>query len=135
MSQGWEQIKGLFIEALQLDPEERAKFLAHNCPGGTFVRQEVESLLRAHEKAEGYFEAVDQLPGSPVDEILRDTSRAFESDVEARPAAKPVVSRFHSDVDSSTKDDVCQQADRERGEASCDDTAPAPDLPGVTGDR
>jgi non-specific serine/threonine protein kinase/serine/threonine-protein kinase len=47
----WQDIKRLFHGALELSPEERPAFLRDVCNGDEHVRQEVESLLLAHEEA------------------------------------------------------------------------------------
>src|SRR5947207_13656888 len=47
----WQDIKRLFHAALELSPEERPAFLREVCNGDEPVRQEVESLLLAHDQA------------------------------------------------------------------------------------
>ena len=49
-SQQWEQVKDFFAAALELSPSERSDFLARACSDDDDVRQEVESLLAAHER-------------------------------------------------------------------------------------
>ena len=49
-SQQWEQVKDFFEAALELSPSERGAFLARSCSHDDGVRQEVESLLAAHER-------------------------------------------------------------------------------------
>jgi len=51
----WQQIDRL-LEALELEPERRAAFLDEACRGDAALRLEVESLLSAHGKAEGFTE-------------------------------------------------------------------------------
>ena len=48
MNGNWERIQSLFLEALELNPEERAPFLDTACAGDAELRLEVESLI-AHD--------------------------------------------------------------------------------------
>src|SRR5687767_5293206 len=45
----WQQIKQVFQAAIERAGEERAAFLEATCAGDRELRQEVESLLAAHE--------------------------------------------------------------------------------------
>lgn len=45
MSARWERIQSLFLEAVDLCPHERARFLDTACAGDTEMRRQVESLL------------------------------------------------------------------------------------------
>jgi len=45
----WERIKELFGAALELDPNQRAAFLIEACGADLSLREEVESLLEAHD--------------------------------------------------------------------------------------
>jgi hypothetical protein len=47
--QGWEQVKELLHQAMQLAPEQRAQFLDKPCSSDIALRAEVESLLLAGE--------------------------------------------------------------------------------------
>jgi serine/threonine protein kinase/Flp pilus assembly protein TadD len=47
----WEQVKNVFHEALELEPERRSSYLDGACAKHPFLRQEIESLLRNHEEA------------------------------------------------------------------------------------
>jgi eukaryotic-like serine/threonine-protein kinase len=51
IEQEWEKIKALFGAALERDPGERAAFLLEACAHNVSLRQEVESLLEAHESS------------------------------------------------------------------------------------
>jgi tetratricopeptide (TPR) repeat protein len=51
----WERIKDLLHEAMQLNPEQRARFLDEVCPSGDACRVEVDSLLRADADAPASF--------------------------------------------------------------------------------
>jgi serine/threonine protein kinase/tetratricopeptide (TPR) repeat protein len=52
----YRQIEGLYHEALEREPEERAAFLAQACEGDEELHQEVESLLGYDERAEHFIE-------------------------------------------------------------------------------
>jgi eukaryotic-like serine/threonine-protein kinase len=56
IKQDWEKIKNLFGVALERDPDERKGFLREACGSDTFLREEVESLLRAHDSSSGILE-------------------------------------------------------------------------------
>jgi eukaryotic-like serine/threonine-protein kinase len=51
-----EQIEELFHSALELEPDERAGFLARSCDGDEGLRREVETLLESHELGESFIE-------------------------------------------------------------------------------
>jgi tetratricopeptide (TPR) repeat protein len=51
VSERWEHIKDLLHHAMQLTPEQRARFLHESCPEGDSCRSEVDSLLAANEAA------------------------------------------------------------------------------------
>src|SRR5215475_11504914 len=53
----WKQIDQLLQEALEREPAERAAFLAEACGGADDLRNEVESLLGFHGRAESFIEA------------------------------------------------------------------------------
>ncbi len=53
-TQHWLQVKEIFQSAVALPPGERDEFLAQACSGNDLLRQDVESLIAAHEK-EGSF--------------------------------------------------------------------------------
>ncbi len=50
MNQNWERVESLFLQALDLHPEDRARFLDAECADNAELRQEVESLI-AHDSA------------------------------------------------------------------------------------
>ncbi len=69
----YEQLNDLFNEALELAPEQRARFLADACAGDESLRQEVEALLKVHENADSFLAkpAAELEPGWPIsDETL-----------------------------------------------------------------
>jgi len=49
-SERWQRIDRLFHRALDCAPENRANLLSEACHGDADLRNEVESLLRAHEQ-------------------------------------------------------------------------------------
>jgi len=53
----WQQIDKLLEQALDQKPDRRAVFLDEACNGDAALRREVESLLSAHGKAEGFTDA------------------------------------------------------------------------------
>jgi len=66
MNPSWERVQSLFLEALDLPPEERASFLEATCAGDAELRREVESLI-AH----------DGDPELHISEALQDTAQSF----------------------------------------------------------
>jgi len=53
-SEKWRQIESLYYAALERGATERAAFLIEACAGDDELHREVESLLEAHEQAEGF---------------------------------------------------------------------------------
>jgi len=49
-SERWQRIDQLFHRTLDCEPENRANLLSEACHGDADLRNEVESLLRAHEQ-------------------------------------------------------------------------------------
>jgi eukaryotic-like serine/threonine-protein kinase len=66
MTQSWDRIQSLFLEALDLPPEERPSFLDRACAGDQEVRREVESLI-AH----------DSTDERQIAEALEDTAQSL----------------------------------------------------------
>jgi serine/threonine protein kinase/tetratricopeptide (TPR) repeat protein len=66
MNENWERVESLFLEALELRPEERSDFLARSCAGHEELRREVESLL-AH----------DDVAGQSIEQALKDTAHSL----------------------------------------------------------
>jgi eukaryotic-like serine/threonine-protein kinase len=60
--QEWQKIKDLFGAALERIPAERAGFLREACGDDASVREEVESLLKAHDSVDGILERTPNLP-------------------------------------------------------------------------
>jgi eukaryotic-like serine/threonine-protein kinase len=70
--QEWERIKGLFGAALERDPHERAAFLDQACGQDVSLREEVESLLEAHDATGALLEeplGIGALEKAPVRSI------------------------------------------------------------------
>jgi TolB-like protein/tetratricopeptide (TPR) repeat protein len=53
----WNAIKAVFLEAVELSPDERDAFLARACGADTGLRSEVESLLAAHDDERPFLDA------------------------------------------------------------------------------
>src|SRR5258706_12071504 len=51
-SERWQRIDQIFHSVLDCAPEPRASFLSESCRDDAELREEVESLLRAHEQEE-----------------------------------------------------------------------------------
>jgi eukaryotic-like serine/threonine-protein kinase len=64
----WNRVKQTFQAALEQSLETRPTFLDETCGDDAALRQEVESLLRAHQQAGSFAErpAVDKLAGGPL---------------------------------------------------------------------
>jgi len=70
--QRWQRVKDLFNSALERKPEQRNEFLRSACAQDEFLREEVESLLNAHEDTEvstAVFVATD-LPKQPPEDTM-----------------------------------------------------------------
>jgi eukaryotic-like serine/threonine-protein kinase len=50
----WREIERIFDETLELPEPDRAAFLAQACNGDQTLQREVESLLAAHQQANGF---------------------------------------------------------------------------------
>ena len=53
----WQQIQGVYLDALDVAPNQREAFLREACAGDDELRREVESLLNAHEDAGTFLQA------------------------------------------------------------------------------
>ncbi len=63
----WQQIDRVMDAALERGPGERAAFLDEACAGDAELRREVESLLRAHERAGSF---IEEPPADAARELL-----------------------------------------------------------------
>ena len=78
----WHRIDQLFDAALDLPAGERTAFLDEACPDEPDVRDEVEALLAACERATGFLE---QPPHTLAGAVLGPSSEAYEADVHLAP--------------------------------------------------
>ena len=70
----WEQVRTLFHSALDCPREQRGAFLTERSDSDEALRHEVESLLAAHDAAEGFLD--EPLPGPTSDhDALASTPR------------------------------------------------------------
>ena len=69
----WSRVEELFAAALDVEPEDRDRFLAAECAGDTALRAEIESLLAASSKADGVFE--------PRDPVMKPLAAALRSEL------------------------------------------------------
>jgi eukaryotic-like serine/threonine-protein kinase len=59
----WRQIRGVLEDALALPADERRRFVEVSCGGDHALREEVESLLTAHQGAGSFLESPAAAPG------------------------------------------------------------------------
>jgi len=76
MIENWESVQRLFLQALDLRPEERAQFLDAACAGDAEMRREVESLL-AHD-----------VPAGQIAEVLEGAMQSLFASVAIKPGTK-----------------------------------------------
>jgi serine/threonine protein kinase len=72
----WKKIEGVFEQALELAPEQRADFVRRNCNGDDELRREVESLIQSHAKAGSF---IDRRSAFFSANPLEDTAPALAS--------------------------------------------------------
>lgn len=77
MNESWERVQELFLEASDLPPEERARFLEAACGNDIELRREVESLL-AH----------DSYSEHPIAGVLGETARSLVEAVGIKPGTR-----------------------------------------------
>lgn len=85
----WDEIERLCQSALDLKPEDRAAFLAHECGDDLWLRQKVEQLLAFETEAEEFIESP---PGDVAAEVVA-TSASVQS-ASHQPVKKPVKPAF-----------------------------------------
>jgi len=68
----WERVQARFAEAMDVPPAERAAWLANACAGDAALRAEVEALIDAEARAEGFLPAPPTRTEPPADPIPRD---------------------------------------------------------------
>ncbi len=52
----WDKIKSLFKEVVELSPDKREAFINENCKDDPGLKRELESLIEAHHKSDGFLE-------------------------------------------------------------------------------
>mgnify|MGYP000957127136 CR=1 FL=1 len=62
--QRWLQVKAIFQEAVELEPQKRAAFLASACNGDQTLRTQIERMLAADDSADSFLES------SPVHHLI-----------------------------------------------------------------
>jgi serine/threonine protein kinase len=77
MNQNWERVESLFLKALDLHPEDRARFLEAECGDDAELRREVESLI-AHDSASQ----------QRIAEALEGTARSLVESVVIKPGTR-----------------------------------------------
>ncbi len=77
MNQNWERVESLFLKALDLHPEDRARFLEAECGNDAELRREVESLI-AHDSASQ----------QRIAEALEGTARSLVESVVIKPGTR-----------------------------------------------
>jgi hypothetical protein len=72
----WRRVEQLYFEALEIPPDGRAAFFDQACAGDKALQDEVESLLAAHELAEGFLSApaLEVASRAPAEEQVRFTA-------------------------------------------------------------
>ena len=60
------QASELFAKAIELDPEDRERFLLDECGSDTTLRDEVATLLDAADQSEAFFERLSDEVGLPA---------------------------------------------------------------------
>ena len=83
MSTRHPQLSTLFERALETPAAQRAEFLAAACAGDAALRDELESLLDAHDSSNGYFEKLAEQLGVPALVNKFSSYAASSSDVPA----------------------------------------------------
>jgi serine/threonine-protein kinase len=96
-SERWRQVDGLFEQALERAPTERARFLDAACAADPSLRREVEEMLRFDERAEDFIE-------SPVFGVAAALLGARQVSA-ARASGGPVAKRSAGLFDSSSIDE------------------------------
>ena len=72
----WSQVERLFNQALELPPSDRKAFLEKTCSRDDYLKNEVESLLEYHQRAESFIEtsAIETEAKKLAQEKLEDVS-------------------------------------------------------------
>jgi hypothetical protein len=94
-SERWRQVDGLFAQALEREPAERARFLDAACAADPSLRREVEEMLRCDERAEDFIE-------TPVFGVAAALIGARQVSA-ARASGGPVAKRSSGPFDASSE--------------------------------
>lgn len=78
----WQHVKAVLHAALSVEPRERAALLADACAGDDALRGEVEALLAATDRADGFFE-------TPVMELAAEALDAERAELRAGETVGP----------------------------------------------
>ena len=66
----WSQIDKLFKEALEREPRDRTEFLDRACREDPSLRKELESLIRAHDRADSFLSLSSKSTGSLIGKVV-----------------------------------------------------------------
>ncbi len=100
----WHKVMAVLEAAVEIAPDERARFLERACHADAALRREVETLLAAAATAEGFLEP----PGPAAVELLEDDPEGGGDSSERRPSAA-LAARLQAALGSA------YQVDRELG--------------------
>ena len=77
----WERLNSVFDAALERDPRDRPAFVAASCAGDDALRKQIERLLAAHDRADGF---IDEPPApATIPRLLGDDLPPVESQIGA----------------------------------------------------
>ena len=100
MSKNWQRVQCLFLEAVDLSPDERVRFLDSACGDDPEIRREVESLL-THDGASE----------RPIAEALASTAQSLSDAVTLKPGTRVGDYEVHKLIGSGGMGEVYQARD------------------------
>src|SRR5215469_16563820 len=100
MSKNWQRVQRLFLEAVDLSPEERVRFLDSACGDDAEIRSEVESLLIHDGASERH-----------IAEALVGTAQSLSDAVNLKPGTKVGDYEVHKLIGSGGMGEVYQARD------------------------
>ncbi len=100
MNRNWERVESLFLQALDLQPEDRARFLDTACEQDEELRREVESLI-----------ANDSVSHQRISEALEGTARSLVESVVIKPGTRIGDYEIQSLIGSGGMGEVYQARD------------------------
>ena len=101
----WQRVEELFDRLIDLDASERAEILTQECGDDTRLRAQVEALIEADEKGEGFLEQpLDEVAPTLLGEIAEAGSESLPG--EATAAYQPGLEAPKSAVASSRRDET-----------------------------